>query len=344
MHLRRPLLALVIAGALADACVYDVPPLAADGALDASDAGTGLTESGLPCTCVDPIPSGFTAVEFALGFGAVAQVCTNGYDGSTDYITGPVPTGADCSCTCAAATSTPVCSCGPDPATFQINYGPAGCNKSSVNIEANLFDGGGGCYTTSQNISTTTLFGYVGDIVPAIPCTANGTATCPSTATPTGVTAPIATQGRACATDPLTRGSCAPSQVCFPATTTPFSQCIVSATAATCPAAYTKGYRIGSAIVDTRSCAGSCGSCGLVDAGTCGPPTLDLWTSNANCTGFAGFALTETACKNLMWGTAQSFGSARYRDTFTGATCGATSTLSEDGGLDVASPLLMCCL
>ena len=334
---RRALLATPVAGVIwVYGCVYDVPELATDASseaqsdagYDAPDLGTGLTESGLPCSCLNPLPAGFTAVEYAPN----QQVpCTSGFDGSTDYVTNPTAPGTMCSCTCGAPTPSPTCSCAADPITFQLKDGFSNCALKGSTVQA-INSADGGCYATSQALPD--FFNHA--LLIDAGCTMIGGACAGPPTQTANLPPPTALNGRACATDTPTQGTCATSDVCFPLTAAPFQQCIASLTATTCPSGFPTPYRVGLAIADTRACTGTCTACTL--EGKCSME-LDLWSSSTSCGGFGSTSIKES-CGSANW-SGQTVTSASYTVT-QNAVCGSPG-FGLTGGLDVTSPLMICC-
>jgi hypothetical protein len=309
-----------------------------DVSYDVPDLGVGETEAGLPCTCVSSVPSGYTIVEYVPD---QRPTCTTGYGASKDYVENPTSAQPTCGCSCSSSpTQAPTCSCGANPATFNISSGNGNCTDiTNESVVANV----GSCYKTAQTLTPTGQKLNNMLAAPATPCTASGGQCGTPTKTST-IPSPTAQQGRTCNLSAST-ASCNNNGVCIPTQGSPFGLCVTNFTGASCPSAFPVAHTVGSAISDTRACSGAC-SCAITSAGTCGVPQLTLYSGDTNC-GNSGSNVTipadNSTCVFAGYGNGTTFDSARYTITQSGGTCGVTGSSTLTGGLGVTSPFTICC-
>jgi hypothetical protein len=327
-----------------DAALPDV--VIPDVTFDVPDLGAGETESGLPCTCVDILPTGYVAVEYVSN---MQPPCTVGYDASVDYIENPSAGATTCGCSCGASPSTaPSCACGTDPATFPISSGNNDC--TDVTTGQSLKASVGSCYNSG---GTQTLNPGNHDLnemlvsPPGSPCAATG-GTCGPAVQTQNIPPANAEQGVGCTLSGVaSQGSCADTEVCVPNATGPFQICITNYSLATCmDPDFPYAHLVGSMpILDTRSCGPSSCGCTLVDAGSCGTPQLELWNSSNNCMGSPDETLPadNTTCTHVGFDNMQTFHSTRYTVAQDGGACAFTGTYTAQGGLGVTNPFIVCC-
>ncbi|HEY1956802.1 MAG TPA: hypothetical protein VGH28_14380 [Polyangiaceae bacterium] len=321
-----------------DVFAPDVTP--GDGGLDVGydvpDLGVGETESGLPCTCVTSVPSGYAVVEYDP---TQQPACSPGYDASTplDEVLSAPP--AQCSCQCGAVPTTPPsCSCGTDPATFTIHGGQSDCTGyTNQSLQAST----GSCYTTSQALPVTGNGADYLLAIPTAPCVPGG-GTCGAGVPSQSVPDASIAQGRACDIASPT-GSCN-GGVCLPTPGSGYELCITAHDASTSCAAFTdfpEQHLVGDGVSDSRGCNGTCG-CGFVDAGSCGSPVVELWNNSGNCNGTPDVVL-DAGCTNARQGNNPTFQSAHYDVPHSGGACGTIGAYNPTGGAVVTNRYVICC-
>jgi hypothetical protein len=222
--------------------------------VDASDAGaTG-------CTCIAPVPAGWTLVAFNA---ASHGPCPTGYGTPTNVIVDPTNLGpSTCSCTCDVATQ-PNCYTG----QVTLTYGTGVCDTSAGTFAVN----NGACVAASlpfaaSNHAVTPLAPTGGS------CSPNVTETPPS---------PGGGMGKACtvATAPTGAG-CSGGQVCAPPSASPFALCIAQSGQVTCPASYPTAHKTGTGVTG-----GGCGACTCATPNTsCDSPTFSVYSDGACAT------------------------------------------------------------
>ncbi len=305
---------------------------------DVPDLGVGETEAGLPCTCVTSVPSGYTVVEYVPN---QRPGCSNGYGSSTDYVENPTSAQATCGCTCSATpTQAPTCSCGANPATFNMASGNGNC----TDITGQTVVASTTCYKTAQTYfpNGQKLNDFLA--APATACTPSG-GQCGNPNKTTNIPNPSAEQGRACnltaAMGTCTSGTCIPNQA------SPFGLCVTNGSVVgSCPADFPVPHTVGTSISDTRTCSGTCG-CSLTNLGTCGTPQLTLYSGDTNC-GNSGTNVTTpadgTTCTFAGYGNGTTFDSAKYTITQSGGSCSnAGSNWALSGQLGVNGAITICC-
>jgi len=307
---------------------------------DVPDLGVGETEAGVPCTCVSSVPSGYTIVEYVSN---QRPTCTAGiYGQQQDVVENPTAQPSTCSCTCGSTPSTqPTCSCGTNPATFNISSGNGNCTDApGQTLMASTT-----CYKTSQSLNPNGNKLNNMLAAPATACTSSG-GTCNAPTKTQTFPSPSVDQGRACkltaATSTCTGGTCIPTQG------GPFGLCVTNFTTAPCGGAFPVTHVVGSSVTDTRSCGpGTCSSCTLSNAGTCGTPQLLLYVGDNNC-GSNGTTTTlpadNTTCTATSLGNSATFDSAKYTVSDNGAACSYSGgTFAPQGGLSVSGAFNICC-
>ena len=311
---------------------------AADVTFDVPDLGVGETEAGLPCTCVTDVPNGYTVVEYV----AKQQPgCTAGYDASTDYLENPQAGASTCSCTCSGAPANAACSCGANPATFDVSSGNGNCTDvTNESLQANA----GTCFGVAQSLNP--LGNKLNDmlVAPASPCKASGGTCGAGTPTQTFPT-PTVDQARTCTlaapTAACNGGTCIPSQG------GPYALCVTNFAVGSCGGLtdFPVAHLVGTGTQDDRSCGPSPCTCSVLDAGSCGTPTLDLWNTSTSCGGSPDESLPadNATCSSVGFANGQTFASTRYSVAQSGGACGFTGTFSAQGGVVLTNRFTICC-
>jgi len=309
---------------------------AEDVTYDVPDLGVGETESGLPCTCVTGVPVNYVVVEYDP---TQRVACTPGYGTSADLEEVLSSPSAQCSCSCnGTPTTAPSCACGNDPATFTLHGGMSDCTAyNNVTVKAN----NGSCFTTPQTLPITGNGGAYMLAIPSSSCAASGGQCGPGTPKQTLPDASIA-QGRSC--DQTAASGACNGGVCLPSPESGYELCITNHTAATSCNAFPdfpEAHLVGDNVVDNRGCSGTCG-CGIVDAGSCGDPVLELWNTANNCAGPADVVL-DASCSQANEPNNPTFNSTRYDVPHSGGACGVTSSTSPTGGVVPTNRYVICC-
>jgi hypothetical protein len=283
---------------------------------------------GSGTTCLPTLSGNFRYVEYE---GANLSACTQGFGGQKDLRENPQPVNNSCSCSCATKPATdPTCTCGGTTAAFDILSGSNCPPGSPSEVLAST-----SCYTTTQSLSGNN------DAIVAQPdagCAPSGGAC--GNASPASNFTSTSTPVRRCdvtGTPPACNGGS-----CVPNPAGSYARCVTDGTLlASCPGGFPNAHVVGTGVTDTRTC--SCtGSCGL-NAGTCGTPTLTLYTSG-NCGAGAQPAIPAdgTTCKT-GFGVNPSWGSAKYTSASTGASCSYSGGTSIGGGVALTGAYTICC-
>ena len=312
---------------------------AEDVTYDVPDLGVGETESGLPCTCVSTAPQGYEYVEYVPN---QRPPCSAGYDASADWLENVQATPASCTCTCGSTpTAPPVCTCGTDPVTFGVKSGHGNCTDYTG--EALAASAAPGCDLAPQTITAT---GNGVDDILALPpaaCTAKG-GTCPAGQPKQQVAPYTVDQGRSC-TVAASLGSCS-GGTCVPTQGSGYKLCVTDfkTVSNTCPlSSFPVPHLVGGSVSDSRACGGNC-TCGIVDAGTCGTPQIDLWKVSANCSGPPDLTIAaDGTCQAINQGNVLAVTSSRYSTTDTTSACGYNGNYNATGGAVLANRFTICC-
>lgn len=308
-----------------DAMDFDIP-----------DLGTGETETGAPCTCVPPIPNGYTVV----AYDAVARPsCPPDYGMQKDLVENPTAAASTCTCSCNATPGQqPACACGANPATFNLTFdNSSACNGAQDTAAASAAPG---CNNAAKSYSSTgNGLDYV-KAVPAAACTPSG-GTCSVPTKTTTFPQVNVSQGRSCTLTGATT-SCM-SGVCVPVPTAGYDVCVTKGTLDPCPVDFPKDHLAGTSVDDTRSCGPSACTC-AIGGTTCGVPQLSFFDKN-NCGGndLLVTIAADGTCKPVNWGNNRATSSTRYASTPSGATCSFGGTFTPQGGLGVKSGARICC-
>ena len=313
-----------------------------DVSYDVPDLGTGETEAGVPCTCVVPPPQGYTFVEYDP---TTQPNCDPQYGNHTDWMEVPSWSPASCSCVCTPPTGV-MCSCG-NTVSFAISSGNGNCtDNTNESLSANL--GPPGCDTNNQTLNPGN--GGVNNMQAALPTQTtcapqNGTCGPPMK---TQTLPPYVTEnGRMCPLQGAT-SACNGSNVCVPTpANSSYALCVTNMTTQACPGAFPVTHLVGNSVQDSRTCGpSSCspGSCGIVDAGTCGTPQLVLSPNDNNCGGqTVTLPADGTTCVQTSFGNGVMIHSARYTVAQSGGACGLTSPFAPEGQVAVNGGYNICC-
>lgn len=299
---------------------------------DIPDLGTGETEAGIPCTCVPPVPSGWTLVSYNQ---KMQTACPEYYMGpSVNYVENPVAIGpTQCACMCNGFSTAPSCT-GNVTFTIETDKGMS-CSDATHTVMCNS--------TCTTGMWTWTATGNKLNYMKtsaAAPSASGGVCAAP-TATK-NVPGYTVDQGRACELSaPL--GLCAMNNICAPVLAQGEQLCIRHNQLGhvSCPAEYPKPHKVGTSVIDTRGCGPSnCTSC-TAKQGSCSQPKLNLYTDN-QCMMLGTSEDANGMCTNVGLGNAATFLSARYDSTNSGASCSAPA-YSPIGSLDVSNAQTICC-
>jgi hypothetical protein len=138
---------------------------------------------------------------------------------------------------------------------------------------------------------------------------------------------------------PVSTG-CAAGSVCT-ATTASRSRCVSNPAVAACPSAYTSVHPVGSAVIDTRACAGSC-TCGSLTA-TCVNATWTFYGGNGSCAGPGTPLVMDGQCDAQGAAGGMTYDSYRY-SADPQASCGTpASTPTATGAATLSDPGTLCC-
>jgi hypothetical protein len=313
----------------------------ADGAPDAArpdspderDSTSGSCPS--PPDCSNPAckAEGYVCTPAAATGWSIAAVdftkdspCPPGYGTSQTVATQPTGGPASCGCECSVG-SLPSCVVG----ELENTYGDdSSCSIGSVDYDAN----DGACMNATHEFQSYSK-------VLSVPGATGGTcAATPSKALP----ASGSTSSYVCPLGgPASTKGCSSDDVCV-ATTGAMSQCVIQAgSSLSCPGPYTVSHAVGSSIVDSRDCGGSC-ACAAQPTATCGDETWTFYTG-ANCKGTAETVDMDGSCDATGALSGYGYGSYQYTASPSGETCGAaTATPSAIGSLSLADPRTVCCL
>jgi hypothetical protein len=318
------------------------PDVGADVHFDAGDAGDVFIDVPaidvfLPgcdagSTCVANVPGGYKIVEYVP---TTLTGCTPGYGQQADLIENPTAGTATCSCGCGSSTPTsnPNCACTNNLAAFDVLYGQnCGQANSPTELLADV-----NCYKMTQAIS-----GNADALIakPDAGCTATGGA-CGGSAASSSFTV-NAPKTRRCDLNTSNTPPCQAGGICVPNPTNPYVICITDGTMNPCPSNLTT-HVVGTNAVDTRACVCT-GTCGISSVGTCGNPTLTLYSSNDCTTGGTNLTANGSSC-TAGFGNNPSWQSAKYASQNSNAQCGYSGGQYVDGGvsLDSNGAYRICC-
>jgi len=274
-------------------------------------------------TCVPAIPAGgwvLSAVDVQSN-----SPCPAGYSPGVSTVSAPTGGPANCGCDCAIG-ALPSCVVG----NILVDVGSVGMCTGGVNWGANNGQCANEGATFAAAVKVASTPGPTGGI-----CT--GT---PTQSVPPNGSAPVYV---CTANAPPGATGCAAGNVCT-ATTTHRTECIAYPAPATCPATgYTTSHTVGTAVTDTRECAGAC-TCGAPTGTTCGEQTWTFY-SNAGCAGSSKSVNMDGNCDPTGAPSGNAYQSYLYSANPVGATCGTATTMPAPIGsatLDAESTL--CCL
>jgi hypothetical protein len=246
-----------------------------------ADAGDACTTGcpPPPCTCVPPVPSGWTLVAFnatSHGF------CPIGYTTPTNVLVDPTNLGpSTCSCSCDVTTQ-PDCYSG----QVTITYGTGNCGTSAGGFDVD----GGTCMAAALPFSASNH--AVAPIPPSGgSCSPTVTETPPSPGGSMGKTCTVA--------NAPTTGSCSAGQVCAPPGTATYALCIAQSGHVACPSDHPNAHTVGTGITG-----GGCGACSCAAPNTsCDSPMFTVYSDGACATSIASMTADGT-CQAVTAGVA----------------------------------------
>jgi hypothetical protein len=324
MIARSAALALVLSslGGCAQILGIEEGRLADGGLMDApEDRGTGVTESGVPCTCVPTPPAGWKLVALEIDG---TDECPVAYGMKTQVVEGTAPP-AQCTC-----------QCGP-PLT------QGSCTATSVTVQTGT---GGQCTGTSATASVDAGCAVLGLSGPAGQITwIKGTAVVTPTTqgncgggTVEKVVPPI-TNPHTDVRCTLTGGTgfgCQASDTCVPNVSGAFKMCI-EGQVGPCPAGWTEQHDIGTGRTDSSDCTNGCNCNHKTTCSTEGISYKnDLCTSSNNFT----FDLDGTCVSSNIVGLQTT---ALKVTTTATTTCTPGGAATPTGVSKLDNPTVVCC-
>lgn len=305
----------------------------ADGA--AADDRPNLDAGDASCTCIPPVPAGYSVVAYDQ---KARAPCPPGYDTPHDLVESPTAAATTCSCSCNGVAQQPTCSCGSNPATFNLVFGSTSTCGGGSNTA--LASASPNCNNASKSYSASGGgLNYV-KAIPAASCAAAGGSCQAATEVQTFPKA-TADEGRACVLAAGTR-TCSLG-ACVPAPGGSYAVCVSNGTLDACPADFSVSRVVGTAVDDTRACGPAQCACAPSSV-ACAAPKLTLWDSSGCSSGSKTTVVADSACTFIGWGNNHTTAAADYEVPTNGnATCAFGGTFTPQGGLGLVGATRVCC-